>query len=594
MGVHNTEIHLNAPDTNPDTAKEALAGQGMEALKDITFGSLAGIAGKYIEYPFDTVKVRLQSQPEHLPLRYTGPLDCFKKSWAKDGVMGLYRGISAPLVGAAVENASLFFSYRLCQEALQKHVLGPATPVPFSGLLLCGAVSGAFTSMLLTPIELVKCKMQVPLETSSGQVRRMGPLGVMANVYRHQGIAGFWHGQMGTLIRETGGSAAWFGGYEGMALFFRGLREKSGSSKSKDDPLPIHQQMACGAMAGMSYNFLFYPADTIKSRMQTEDVTRLSGVKRTFGSVGKLIYQQSGLKGLYRGCGITVARSAPSSAFIFTIYETLKQQCWSNRFEDVDLTWRHCKSHGRDSATTCTWGKRRLAILETQADRPREQDAAERIVLDPKYKEILTLLKGLRNGIVYGGKVRFPHALVMIFLFRSGDFRTKLSMVLKATKTHAKNLGTFALIYKTSMLALRHLSPTGKERQYDSLLAGLAGGYYVFGRGVQSSVNQQIVIYVFARVVLAYAKLLVQPKPASSAGASSGTGGWGLIKDEKLAATLRERSWPVFASLSWALVMYVFRWHPEAVQPSMRSSMVYIYDQADRWDSLRNFIWHNK
>ncbi|EHK98794.1 putative Amino-acid transporter arg-13 [Glarea lozoyensis 74030] len=28
----------------------------MEALEDITFGSIAGIAGKYIEYPFDTVK----------------------------------------------------------------------------------------------------------------------------------------------------------------------------------------------------------------------------------------------------------------------------------------------------------------------------------------------------------------------------------------------------------------------------------------------------------------------------------------------------------------------------------------------------------
>ncbi|KAK8203872.1 Tim17/Tim22/Tim23/Pmp24 family-domain-containing protein [Phyllosticta capitalensis] len=215
----------------------------------------------------------------------------------------------------------------------------------------------------------------------------------------------------------------------------------------------------------------------------------------------------------------------------------------------------------------------------------RLHDAAERIALDPKYHDILTLVKGLRNGIVYGAKVRFPHALVMIFLFRSGDFRTKLSMVLKATKTHARNLGTFALIYKTSMLLLRNVSPTGKERQYDSLLAGLAGGYYVFGRGNQSSVNQQIVIYVFARVVLAYAKLLVQPPT---------NGSRPLIKDEKLAATLRERSWPVFASLSWALVMYAFRWHPEAVQPSMRSSMVYIYQQADHWDSLRNLIWHNK
>ena len=84
--------------------------QGLEALKDIVYGSTAGIVGKFIEYPFDTVKVRLQSQPDGLPLRYTGPLDCFKQSFRQDGFAGLYRGISAPLVGAAVETSSLFFS----------------------------------------------------------------------------------------------------------------------------------------------------------------------------------------------------------------------------------------------------------------------------------------------------------------------------------------------------------------------------------------------------------------------------------------------------------------------------------------------------
>lgn len=86
------------------------SGQGEEALKDIVCGSTAGIVGKYIEYPFDTVKVRLQSQPANLPLKYTGPLDCFKQSLRRDGFIGIYRGISAPLVGAAVETSTLFFS----------------------------------------------------------------------------------------------------------------------------------------------------------------------------------------------------------------------------------------------------------------------------------------------------------------------------------------------------------------------------------------------------------------------------------------------------------------------------------------------------
>lgn len=38
--------------------------------------------------------------------------------------------------------------------------------------------------------------------------------------------------------------------------------------------------------------------------------------------------------------------------------------------------------------------------------------ALERIAVDPRYHDILSLLKTARNGAVYGTKVRFPHALV--------------------------------------------------------------------------------------------------------------------------------------------------------------------------------------
>ena len=301
--------------------------QGTEALKDILFGSIAGVIGKTIEYPFDTVKVRLQSQPDHLPPRYTGPLDCFRQSIRAEGLSGLYRGISAPLVGAAIETSSLFFSYRIAQDALQATVLPPTAgvPLPLSALLACGAASGAFTSLLLTPIELVKCQMQIPL--SSSAIRGPSPLTIIASVFRHHGVFGFWHGQLGTLIRETGGSAAWFGSYEGVKLLFKWHRSGRTSSSSDVDSeatLPIYQQLLAGAMAGISYNFICFPADTIKSRMQTEEVVAGSDSRRTFWASGKALWQQQGVKGMYRGCGITVGRAAPSSAFIFAVYEGLR------------------------------------------------------------------------------------------------------------------------------------------------------------------------------------------------------------------------------------------------------------------------------
>ncbi|KAL8796941.1 MAG: hypothetical protein Q9195_000712 [Heterodermia aff. obscurata] len=308
--------------------------RGIEALKDIAYGSIAGALGKVLEYPFDTVKVRLQSQPLHLPPLYTGAVDCFRQSLLRDGIYGLYRGVPAPLAGAAIETSSLFFSYRIAQKSLlavaniRKEDGSREEKLSLGGLVACGAASGAFTSLLLTPIELVKCQMQVPSSSSTGI------FSVISSIFRHRGLSGFWHGQLGTLIRETGGSAAWFGSYEGVTKFFRRWNARGSDPQLsviiETQSLSIWQQLLGGATAGVSYNFLFFPADTIKSRMQTEDVNPVdmtgkgSKKRETFWQNGKSLWKQQGIKGMYRGCGITVARSAPSSAVIFAVYETLK------------------------------------------------------------------------------------------------------------------------------------------------------------------------------------------------------------------------------------------------------------------------------
>lgn len=168
----------------------------------------------------------------------------------------------------------------------------------------------------------------------------------------------------------------------------------------------------------------------------------------------------------------------------------------------------------------------------------------------------------------------------MIFLFRSGTIREKLLAIFKATKLHAFNLAKFAFLYKSSMLAMKNVN--GKEQSVHPFIAGLFGGYWVFGHGKAafSSVSQQIVIYVFARVVLGMAKLAVQPPGDNTlvGGAYGGRGGKGFfgLSEEQL-AIVRTRSWPVFASLSWASVMWLFRWYPEMLQPSLRNSMTYMY-----------------
>lgn len=291
---------------------------------------IAGIVGKYIEYPFDTVKVRLQSQPDHLPLKYTGPLDCFRQSIRADGVLGLYRGISAPLLGAALETSSLFFFERLGREAIIRSGWHKREEeLPLSALWFTGAFSGTFTSFVLTPVELVKCKIQVPKTEARIVKAPLKPTTVIRDIFRAEGLLSFWHGQLGTLIREAGGCAAWFGGKETATKLFRDQNARSAKASAElarmhRDPLPLWQQAVAGATAGVSYNFLFFPADTVKSRMQTIPIGG-TAEKRTFVMEAAALWNQGGVRGFYRGCGITCMRSAPSSAFIFIVFDGLKK-----------------------------------------------------------------------------------------------------------------------------------------------------------------------------------------------------------------------------------------------------------------------------
>ena len=210
---------------------------------------------------------------------------------------------------------------------LQNTYYGDVNPLPLGALCVAGAASGAFTSLLLTPIELVKCRIQVSTDAITNGLRRPNVLSVIASTFKDSGLLGFWRGQFGTLIRETGGTAAWFGSYEGVGAAFRRRRERTSADRDEDDPvapLAIWQQLLAGAIAGMSYNLSFYPADTIKARMQTEKVLG-PGQPQTFWNTSKTLWRESGIKGMYRGCGITVGRAAPSSAVVFTIYESLKK-----------------------------------------------------------------------------------------------------------------------------------------------------------------------------------------------------------------------------------------------------------------------------
>ncbi|KAG6876385.1 hypothetical protein C0992_013137 [Termitomyces sp. T32_za158] len=317
-------------ETSPDALTRDSA--VLRAVQDISFGSIAGMVSKVFEHPFDLTKVRLQSQVLDASARFSGPLDCLTQTWRHEGVRGLYRGLPAPIVGAMAENASLFLVYGELQNVIRTLSARPLSVDPtLPQLALAAAGAGMATSFLLTPIELVKCKMQVQMlvarPAGAGAAALPGPLAVLAGVVRDSGVRGLWLGHTGTLIRETGGTAAWFTTKEFVARLLLARRP----AEQRRRPLEPWESAFSGACAGAMFNLALFPADTVKSAMQTQQELRPTSAKDmllpnanpSFWGTAKEMYAKQGIRGLYAGCGITVARSIPSSAIIFVIYDSL-------------------------------------------------------------------------------------------------------------------------------------------------------------------------------------------------------------------------------------------------------------------------------
>ncbi len=266
---------------------------------------------------------------------------------SSEGLTGLYRGMSLPLMGTVLETAMLFTANGYLKRRLREEQgLHPDAELPMPYVLLAGAGTGFCVAWVLTPIELVKCRMQVsgqPMEvggmssSSSSSVSGggsggttlgvdggkgggakellrhpvyKGPLDCILKAVREEGVKVMYRGHMGTLLREIRGTAGWFGAYE---TFLRGITPP-GVKRSELNPGFV---VAAGALGGMVYWAAMYPADTVKSAMQTGGKDSQGSFMTTLASV----YRAGGLRALYAGITPTIIRAAPSNAVIFLVYE---------------------------------------------------------------------------------------------------------------------------------------------------------------------------------------------------------------------------------------------------------------------------------
>ncbi|GFY56609.1 mitochondrial ornithine transporter 1, partial [Trichonephila inaurata madagascariensis] len=279
---------------------------------DLAAGSAGGAACVFVGQPLDTLKVKMQTFP-HL---YRNSFICFRETFIKEGIRGLYAGTVPALVANIAENSVLFCAYGVCQNAV-KILVGKENALELNPLenASAGFFAAFFSSFSLCPTELIKCRLQAMRETSSKEsINRahIGPWVLTKEIFKSEGILGFFRGFGVTVLREMPGYFFFFGGYE----LSRNLLTPKGKSK---DEIGLLRTVIAGGIGGVSFWVAIFPADVIKSRLQ------ISKSNDSTVAVTKELIRKEGFKALYKGLGPTVLRTFPASGALFVAYEYTKQ-----------------------------------------------------------------------------------------------------------------------------------------------------------------------------------------------------------------------------------------------------------------------------
>nr|ACO15775.1 Mitochondrial ornithine transporter 1 [Caligus clemensi] len=284
-----------------------------DAAIDFIAGSLGATACVYTGQPLDTLKVKMQTFP-HL---YPNLGICFKETLSREGIVrGLYAGTVPSLAANVAENSVLFAAYGVCQKVVaQSGGIQTVNELSTFQNGLAGFLAAFWSSLVLCPTELVKCRLQAMREvhTLKGLTPpKTGPFSITKSILQTDGVPGLFRGLTPTFMREMPGYFAFFYAYEHCRDLFRP------QGKSKDEIGPARTILA-GGIAGITLWTLIFPADVIKSRVQ------VSGATTPMCRMAIDIFQKEGILALYNGLLPTLIRTFPASGILFLTYEYSKK-----------------------------------------------------------------------------------------------------------------------------------------------------------------------------------------------------------------------------------------------------------------------------
>ncbi|CEH13650.1 mitochondrial tricarboxylate transporter [Ceraceosorus bombacis] len=291
--------------TSPSSAKVPPAKKRQEKpLNSLVAGAFAGAVEGFATYPTEYVKTQAQFAVAS-GAKPPGPFAIVKETVGRNGVRGLYAGCSALVAGNAVKAGVRFLSYDSIKLAVADRETGQLTlPRSIAAGFLAGLCEGAFA---VAPSEAIKTRLIEDGKKPKSERLYKGLISGSAAIVRAEGIRGIYKGLVPTMARQGANSAVRLTTYSTL----RALATKDGRKTGSVETFLM------GAAAGVVTVYLTMPFDVVKTRLQSANSARYTGMLNCFTTVLK----EEGVLRFWKGTTPRLTRLILSGGIVFTIYE---------------------------------------------------------------------------------------------------------------------------------------------------------------------------------------------------------------------------------------------------------------------------------
>ncbi|PYH82932.1 mitochondrial carrier [Aspergillus uvarum CBS 121591] len=283
-----------------------MAGQSKPALSpwgSAVAGATGAVLANAMVYPLDLVKTKLQVQVKQADetkkegsdetVHYKSTLDAINKIVEKEGIEGLYSGITGALIGVASTNFAYFYWYTIVRSlymASNKVPKPPGTAIELS----LGAVAGAVAQIFTIPVSVITTRQQTQDKSERKGLVETG----REIVNSEDGWTGLWRGLKASLILVIN-PAITYGAYQRLKdVLFPGKTN-----------LKPWEAFLLGALSKTLATIATQPLIVAKVGLQSRPPPGREGKPfKTFSEVMRYIIKNEGALSLFKGIGPQITK----------------------------------------------------------------------------------------------------------------------------------------------------------------------------------------------------------------------------------------------------------------------------------------------